>query len=80
MLVEAAAEHVAELGPREERGRAGMRRHESFAVVAHERQQVGTLIRREIDFADAEEEDRVEVIQVAREELLARRDARAGLE
>ena len=80
VLVEASAEHLAELGPREERRRARVGRHEALAVVSHERQQVGPLLGREIDLAHAEEEDRVEVVQVPGEELLARRDAGAGLE
>ena len=46
VLVEAAAEHLAELRPREERRGAGMRGHESLAIVAHEAQQVGALLRR----------------------------------
>ena len=57
-----------------------MRRHKALAVVTHEREQVGALLRREIDFADAEKEDGVEVVEVAREKLLARGDARASLE
>ena len=80
MLVEAAAEHLAELRPREERRRRRMRRHEPLPVVAHEREQIGALLRREVDLADAEEEDRVEVVQVANVELLAGRDAGAGRE
>ena len=57
-----------------------MRRHEPLAVVLHERQQVGALLRREIDLADAEEEDRVEVVEVADVELLAGGDAGPGAE
>ena len=44
MLVEAAAEHLAELRPGEERRRRRMRRHEPFAVVLDEREQVGALL------------------------------------
>src|SRR5437667_5676049 len=51
-----------------------MRRHESLAVVSDERQQVGALRGCEIDLADAEEEDRVEVVEIAYVELLAGRD------
>jgi hypothetical protein len=57
-----------------------MRRHESLAVIAHERQQVGALFRGELDLADTEEEDRVVVVQVVRQELLAGGDTGAGLE
>ena len=57
-----------------------MRRHEPFPVVAHESQQIGALLRREVDFADAKEEDRVEIVQIAREELLSCRDTGPGLE
>ena len=39
---------------------------------------VGALLGGEIDLADAEEEDRVEVVQGVRQELLAGGDARAG--
>ena len=49
-----------------------------FPSSLHERQEIGALLRREIDFADAEEEDRVEVVQVADVELLAGRDAGPG--
>src|SRR4051794_2856422 len=80
MLVEAAAEHVAEFRPREEGGGSRMRRNETLAVVTDEREQIGALFRSQIDLAHAEEEDGIEVIQVAREELLAGRDAGAGLE
>ena len=52
-----------------------MRRHEPFAIVLDERQEVVALRCRQIDLADAEEEDRVEVVQVANIELFAARDA-----
>ena len=80
MFVEAAAEHLAELRPREERGRARMRRHEPLPVVFHEREEISALFRRQIDLSDAEEKDRVEVIEIVCEELLASRDAGPGLE
>src|SRR6185295_3260928 len=52
-----------------------MRRHEPLPIVLHEREEIGALFGREIDLTDAEEEDRVEVVQVADVELLAGRDA-----
>ena len=45
------------------------------SVVLHEGQEVGALFRRELDPAHAEEEDGVEVVEIADIELLARRDA-----
>src|SRR2546429_9686497 len=50
--------------------------HEPLAIVFDERQQVGALVRREIDLAHAEKEDRVEVVQIADVELFPTRDAR----
>ncbi len=52
-----------------------MRGDEPLAVVADERQQVAPLIGGQVDFANAEEEDRVEEIEVVRQELLACRNA-----
>src|SRR5580765_2134341 len=52
-----------------------MRRHEPLAVVPDERQQVRALLARQVDFAHAEKEDRVEVVQVADVELFAGGDA-----
>src|SRR5580765_2688199 len=54
-----------------------MRRHEPLAVVPDERQQVRALLARQVDFAHAEKEDRVEVVQVADVELLTGGDAGA---
>src|SRR5437868_13915342 len=51
-----------------------MRRHEALAVVSDERQQIGTLRGREIDLADAEEKNRIEVVEITDVELLAGRD------
>ena len=55
-----------------------MRSHEPLAIVLHERQQVGALLGRELDLADAEKEDRIEVVEVADVELFAARDAGSG--
>src|SRR5690348_6329274 len=71
MLVEARTQHLAKFRPRKERRRARMRRDEAFAIVSHEFQQILTLLLIEIDLTHAEEKDRVEVIQVARQEVAA---------
>ena len=75
MLVETAAEHLAELRPGKERGRRRVGGDEALAVLLDERHQVGALLWCQVDLADTEEEDRVEVVEVPREELLAERDA-----
>ena len=46
MAVVAGAEQLAELRPRLERGQRRVRRDESLALVAHERQQLGLLLHR----------------------------------
>jgi hypothetical protein len=51
MLVEPAAEHLTELGPREKAGRAGVRGDKSVALVADKPEEIGFLLRREIDLA-----------------------------
>src|SRR6266545_3124930 len=48
-----------------------MRRHEPLAIVLDERQQIRALLSGQVDFAHAEKENRVEVIQVADVELFA---------
>ena len=55
-----------------------MRRNETLPIVAHKRQQVGTLLGRKVDLADAKEENRVEIVEITDIEFLARRDARAS--
>src|SRR6266576_163607 len=52
-----------------------MRRDESLPVVLHEREEIGALLRREIDLPNAKEEDGVEVVEVTDIELLAAGDA-----
>src|SRR5262245_38917988 len=80
MLVETAAGHATVFGPGE-KGRRGRMGHDiPFAIVAHEAQQVLALLRVEIELVNAEEEDRAEVIEIARQKLLAGRDAGALLE
>src|SRR5262245_30491220 len=54
-----------------------MRRHEPLAIILDERQQVRALPLRPVDFAHAEEENRVEVVQVPDVELFAGGDAGA---
>jgi hypothetical protein len=80
MFVETAPEQVAELGPGKEGRRARVRGDKSLAVVSHKRQQIGLLLRRQIDLAHAEEEDRVEEIEIVREELFPCRDPSPCLE
>src|SRR5262249_27909116 len=65
VLVEIAADHLAEFGPLEERVVASVRAHEALAVLLDKREQVLTLLIAEA-FAGTEIEDRVEVIEVAR--------------
>src|SRR6185436_1426642 len=48
--------------------------------VFDERKKIRALVRREIDFTDAKEKDRVEVVQIANVELFAGRDTGAGSE
>jgi hypothetical protein len=55
-----------------------MCRDESFPIVFDEGQQVGALLRRQIDFTHAKEEDRVEVVQIANVELFTGGDTGAG--
>ena len=64
VLVETAAEHGAELGPGEEGGGGGVSGDEAFAVVVDEGEEVDFLLGGEVDLADAEEEDGVEVVEV----------------
>ena len=65
MIVEVAADHLAELRPFEEGVVAGVRADKALAFVLHERDQVLLLLGGQI-VARAEVEDRVEVIQVPR--------------
>jgi hypothetical protein len=55
-----------------------VRGDEPFPILPHKRQQIGPLFRRQIDLPNAEEENGVEIIEVANVELFARRDAGAG--
>src|SRR6186997_1708349 len=57
-----------------------MRGDESLPIVLDKRHEVGLLIVAEVDLADSKEEDRVEVVQVSRKELLARGNPGADLE
>jgi hypothetical protein len=54
--------------------------HEALAVVPHEGEQVGALLGGEVDLANAEEEDGVEVVEVAGQERLALGDPGAGID
>ena len=64
MPVEAGAEQLAELRPGFQRGQPDVRRHETFAVVSHERQEVGLLLLVERHLPVPHEEDRVDVVQI----------------
>ena len=68
MFVEAAAEHLAELRPGEERCGACVGCDEAFAIVVDEGEQVGLLLWSESNLAHAEEEDCVEIVEIFRVE------------
>src|SRR5204863_6066735 len=75
MFVESATQHLAELQPGEECRRRRMRSDESLPIVLYERQEIGALLRREINLPNAKKEDRIKVVEVADIELFAACDA-----
>src|SRR5437867_2769661 len=63
--------------PEKKRRCGRMGADKTFAVVFHEGQEVGTLLRRQVDLPDTEKKDCVEVVQVADVEFLAGGDSGA---
>ena len=64
MIVEIGSHHLAVLGPVVEGVDSGMCADEALAVITHKREQVGLLLWGEFLFAQPEEEDCVEVVEV----------------
>ena len=64
MPVESGADQLAEFGPGLQRRQPHVRGDKAFAVVSHEREQLGFLLLVERHFAVAHEEDGVDIVQI----------------
>jgi hypothetical protein len=64
VTVVARAEQLAEFRPVEKRRRCRVRRDEALAIVLHEREQIGLLLRIQRHVPMAEKEDRIHIGQV----------------